>query len=369
MVKKKILIVSASFYPENSPRSFRTTELAKEFARQGHDVTVFFPLKETDYSSFKTENNLKIKSLGNLKWRSIKLKGGRIELLFRRAIRRGLQLLIEWPDIELMFKVAKTLKDEHGYDLLISIAVPYPIHWGVAKARGNRNRIAGCWVADCGDPYMGDKTDSFRKLFYYKYVEKWFCRRTDFITVPFDKAKYAYYPEFHDKIKTIPQGFTLDNRKFPDYKKSSDYPVFAYAGRIIPGKRDPGAILNFLSTCKKNFKFIIYTPQPEFFFPFKKILNGKIDIRENVQRGELLEALASMDFLINFDNNTPFQLPSKLIDYAITGRPVLNVTADTDFSLLLEFLDGNYSGKMRLESPSHFDIKMVSKKFICLLNS
>jgi len=36
MERKKILIVSASFYPENSPHSFRTTELTKEFARQQH---------------------------------------------------------------------------------------------------------------------------------------------------------------------------------------------------------------------------------------------------------------------------------------------------------------------------------------------
>ena len=34
----KILIVSGFFYPQNTPRAFRTTELAKEFARLGHDV-------------------------------------------------------------------------------------------------------------------------------------------------------------------------------------------------------------------------------------------------------------------------------------------------------------------------------------------
>ena len=34
------LLVSVSFYPENSPRSFRATELAKELCRQGHKVLV-----------------------------------------------------------------------------------------------------------------------------------------------------------------------------------------------------------------------------------------------------------------------------------------------------------------------------------------
>ena len=43
MDKKRILIISSAFYPFNSPRSFRTTELAKEFARRGHQVKVITP--------------------------------------------------------------------------------------------------------------------------------------------------------------------------------------------------------------------------------------------------------------------------------------------------------------------------------------
>jgi len=360
---KKILIVSGRFYPAISPRAYRATELAKELARQGHEVTVCFPTEGRDYSPYEIENNLKIINLGPLKWKGIRLKGRSIELSIRRAIRRGLQLLLEWPVIEIMFKVAKKLKHENGFDLLISIAVPHPIHWGVAMARKNDKKIADCWIADCGDPYMGDTTDSFRKIFYFKYVEKWFCRKADFITIPFEGARSAYYPEFHDKIRIIPQGYQLDNLNIPEYKKVFDYPVFAYAGTFIPGKRDPGPMLNFLSTCYMEFRFVVYTSQPGILTPFKGILGEKLEIRESTQREELLVSLSEMDFLINLDNNTHTQLPSKLIDYAITGRPVLNITSKTDFSDLLEFLNGNYRSKMDLESPMNYDIRVVAKKF------
>jgi glycosyltransferase involved in cell wall biosynthesis len=360
---KKILIVSASFYPENSPRSFRTTELAKEFSRQGHDVTVYKPTSGRDYSSFENEHRLKIKNLGELKWKEIELKGGQIEFMVRRVIRRVLMLLFEYPDIELMFKTSKILKTEHGYDLLISIAVPYPIHWGIAKVRSDKCKIADCWVADCGDPYMGDTTDSFRKLFYFKYIEKWFCRKADYMTIPFDGARSAYYPEFHDKIRIIPQGFRLDNLNIPEYRKAFDYPVFAYAGGFIPGKRDPGPLLNFLSTCNRKFKFVVYTSQDGILLPAKKSLKEKLEIRGIIPREELLTVLSGMDFLINFDNNTHTQLPSKLIDYSITGRPVLNINSETDLSVLLEFMDGNYSRKMNLEPPDNYDIRVVAEKF------
>ena len=331
MDRKRILIVSASFFPENSPRSFRTTELAKELSRQGHSITVCFPTKGNDYSIFESKHNLMIKNLGDLKWKGIDLKGDGRVLILRRGIRRVLLLLFEWPDIELMFRVSKILQNEHGYDLLISIAVPYPIHWGVAKARTKANKIADKWIADCGDPYMGDTADSFRKLFYFKYLEKWFCRKADFITVPFDGAKSAYYPEFRDKIKIIPQGLRLDNLNIPEYKKEFNYPIFAYAGGFIPGKRDPGKLLEFLSECNREFKFVIYTSQESILIPYKKVLAEKLEIRKKIPREELLAVLSRMDFLINLDNNTHTQLPSKLIDYAIAERPVLNINSKTDF--------------------------------------
>jgi hypothetical protein len=147
---KRVLIVSGAFFPNISPRSYRTTELAKELARQGHDVTVIIPSTGIDYLSFENEHRVKIKSIGALRCKDIELKGGKIEVILRRIIKRILKMLIEWPDIELAFRVKKVLQTEISYDILISIAVPYPIHWGVAGAIGIKREITKCWIADCG---------------------------------------------------------------------------------------------------------------------------------------------------------------------------------------------------------------------------
>ena len=88
---------------------------------------------------------------------------------------------------------------ETGYDLLISVAVPYPIHWGIARIRTKGNKMGKIWVADCGDPYYGCKTDSFKKMFYFKYIEKWFCRKTDYISVP----KSNGYQSLHTGLTNI----------------------------------------------------------------------------------------------------------------------------------------------------------------------
>ena len=371
MDAKKILIVSRSFYPMNSPRSFRTTELVKEFARQGHDVTLL-TLKNDEYHlPFEEEWGVKIKDLGPLRFPKVELNGSNGGLrIIKRIVRRGLHLLFEYPDIELMYRVKEALLKEKDYDLLISIAVPHPIHWGVAWARSKDDSIAGTWVADCGDPYMGAKLDSFNKLFYFKYFEMFFCKNADHITVPLESAREGYFPEFKDKIKVIPQGFDFEAIEIDQSAYvSHDVPTFAYAGGFIPGGRDPRAFLEYLVSLDMEFKFIVYTKNTDLVHPFLKKANGRIEIRDYIPRPELLKTLSKMDFLVNIENESSLMMPSKLIDYYLTGRPVLNISGTSLVTdNVNQFLNGVYHKKYEYEDIDQFRIEKVCKKFISLCN-
>src|SRR5690606_8098316 len=74
MVTKNILILSRTFYPENSPRSFRTTELAKELARQEHGVTVLLPanVKSSEMLDFAMQHHIKLEFYQPLVWKGLK---------------------------------------------------------------------------------------------------------------------------------------------------------------------------------------------------------------------------------------------------------------------------------------------------------
>ena len=365
--KKKILIVSRSFYPMNSPRSFRTTELVKEFARIGHDVTLLTPKNKDSHPEFEREHEVKIKDIGQPSLpRPDISNGSRVGILFKRVLRRGLYQLFEYPDIQWMFKTKKALKDESGYDLLISIAVPHPIHWGVAKAWRKKNPVARTWIADCGDPYMGARLDTFNKLFYFEYFEKDFCRKADFITVPIEEAKEGYYPEFRDKIRVIPQGFNFEEVNVNTGRTTNNgVPEFAYAGGFIPGGRDPREFLDYLVKQQKPFKFIIYTKNKGMIEPFLDKADGKIEIRDYIPRKELLYKLSTMDFLVNFENDTQLQMPSKLIDYYLAGRPVLNVpSGKINRSDVDQFLDGNYQAKVQFNDVDRYRIGNVCRQFL-----
>jgi hypothetical protein len=358
-------LVTNAFFPEISPRSYRATELAKEFCRQGHEVIVISKFRDHNYSEFLAECPINLKMWARSKFPEIPQPQNGIMSVINRLTSRILSVLFEYPGIEDMFRVRKNLRIEEGYDLMISFAVPYPVHWGVAWSRRRNHRIAEVWVADCGDPYMGDILDTFRKSFYFGYMEKWFCRKADYISIPIETAKSAYYKEFHEKIKIIPQGF---NFEIPKNKSvMNDMPTFAYAGSFIPGARDPEQLMKYLFCLDIPFRFFVFTNQSELLNEFREKLKGKLIISDYIARGELMKLMNTMDFLVNFDNNTNLNSPSKLIDYAITGRPVLNIEKVFKSEYLLEFLKGDYRNKMQLPDPEVYHIKRISNDFLNLL--
>lgn len=359
----KILIISGTFYPRNSPRSFRTTELAKEFSRLGHDVTVMIPNLNYDYSAFAKTYPMHFRYFDEF---PEKRKFVGITII-DRVIFHYLHWLRAYPSLRNKKRVKKAVNNESGYDLLITIAVPHYIHWAVGKLYDQGKRMASIWLADCGDPFMLADSGAKKPPFYFKKLEKRWCKLCNYIVVPTETSYMGYYPEFKDKIRVIPQGFNFENTVLPEYKKN-DIPTFAFAGRLIPGKRDPKMLLEFLSHLDKPFRFVAYGANTKpFMEPYKEKLGEKICIEDPIPRDQLLMVLSQMEFLINIGNGTKVQTPSKLIDYTLTKRPILTIESnDIKKDILLEFLDGNYEHKDADIDISKYDIHNVAQQFLNL---
>lgn len=366
MDKKKILIVSRAFYPIIAPRAFRATELAKEFARQGHNVTVLTHKRDFNYNEFSKQYGLTIKDFVNGSWHDFPAK----DSLFLKIFRKLLNYFFIYPDIQLTPLLIKALKEEYGYHLIISIAVPYPVHWGVAIAKRKNKQLAEVWIADCGDPFMGNKESKLIYPFYFRLIENWFCKKPDFLTVPISEAIQAYPLSCQHKIKVIPQGFQFDVLKSPTCIVKGPYPIFAYAGALSKGVRDPSQLLDYLCTLtNREFKFIIYTQSLSVVASYSNKLGDKFEIRDYVPREQLLSELGMVDFLVNIENRDNVQSPSKLIDYAITQKPILSINPNVlNETVVSEFLDGDYSNKLVIENIEQYNIENVAQQFINLLN-
>ena len=201
------------------------------------------------------------------------------------------------------------------------------------------------------------------------YLEKKFCRLADYITVPFKGAIQAYYSEFHHKIKVIPQGFNFFDKSDFDGKKLSEKDGiirFIYAGSFIPKFRDPGLFMELLSEIKKDFIFTVFTNNDSLLEPYKENLGSKLVVKNYVTRVRLFEEMLKVDFLVNFDNNVTGQLPSKLIDYGMTGKPILNITKTTNLNDVKRFFNEDFENALEIDNLDNYRIENVVKQFLSL---
>lgn len=366
----KIVIVSQNCYPYISPRANRATELAKEFACQGHEVILYALLGNLDYSQFEIKTGVKVKSLGVSRLGLFNNENKRRNNILLKVLKRLFGRILNFPKIELASMTNRVLKCERTMDLLITIAQPHAIHWGGAKFRRNNRKAVGCWIADCGDPFMLNPFVNYP--WYFKYVEKEWCNNCDYIAVPIESAKEAYYPEFLPKIIIIPQGFDFSVSYGKDYHPNV-IPTFAYSGLFYVDKRDPLRFLDYLCTLKQDFRFVVYTNDNQFyaetfhFEEYKKALGDKLIINPFIPHEELMIKLSQMDFLINIKNNSGVQQPSKLIDYALSGRPILEISSSfAEKEAFEEFIQGDYHQAVIVENINQYDIKNVVKSMLAL---
>lgn len=365
----KILIISGYFFPTITPRSFRTTELVKELTRRNHDVTVCVPNVNYSYDGFEAQYRCKVQYISV---NSLDLSLPKGKDLISRGVRYLYSLIFkytQYPYIKLCKYIPQLASKLEGhYDLLISVAAPHPIHWGVSKLMKQNMKLADVWIADCGDPFMGDSVNN--NPFYFKSHEMEFCARANFITVPIAEAIEAYYSPFRDKIRVVPQGF--DFTPFENIEKEyvkREVPTFAYAGSLYRGYRDLTSLVNYLATKKEDFLFVLYSKRGVLVDSYKKILGDRMKILTQIPREELIKELSKMDFLVNIENKSSIQLPSKLIDYGLTKRPILSVSNNLNESLVDEFLKGNYLAKLDIGDLSEYDIKNVVDSFLNLYNT
>lgn len=364
----KIVLISKNCYPYLSPRAHRTTELAKAFVKLGHEVIVYSLLGNYDYSDFSKNTGIKFKNLGESKYGVVDNTGYYNRNIFYRIFGRIVgRKYFEFPLIELKSMVQRALKSESKIDYLITVAHPYPIHWGVASYIDKNTDKIKFWVADCGDPYMRNPFSI--PPFYFKYLEKRWCKRCNYITIPIESAVNGYYPEFRYKIRIISQGFDFEDIKLLRYEQKT-IPTFAFAGLIYKKLRDPSRFLQYLSKQNFDFKFIVYSQKSDIFDNFKSILGEKLEVRDYIPRELLLTELSKMDFLINIQNNSTVQQPSKLIDYALTQRPILNITSEFgEMNTFDEFIKNNFTNQLIVKDIQQYNIINVANKFLSLMRN
>lgn len=388
-----ILISSYYFYPELTPRAFRTTELVKEFCKLGHKVTLYLPQKDCFRESMFEIDNLRIiysnschtqNETNNVEnnERQIARKQG-LKKLFAKVIPKILKDIIrafdEWKmlyffpiqDKEYIKSLTTALiRDETLYDLFISIALPIAPHIAAIKAirRNPVLRSTPVKVAEYGDPFSRRKPPMF---WGYLLVDFIIGLKFNYISVPTDKAVNSFALFKRRKyIKVIPQAFDLSEYKIKKYTKNK-LPTFAYAGCFYEKLRNPSSFFEYISHGNFAYIFYVYTISSSrdtrlILDKFKNVMGGRLIVKYDIDRKDIITQLSGCDFLLNFENASETQVPSKLIDYALAKRPICSIsTSNYSNTIFEEFLQGNYSNQIIINIDD-YDIKKVAKQFLRL---
>lgn len=370
---KKVLIISHFFYPEITPRAFRTTELVKGFCKKGWSVDLIVPNKK-----IYKENNFNLDNLKLLFAEGAELKheANRKNSLNKTSkIKAFIKKILYYffpPEIYIYYSkgITQRIKETNEkYDKIVSISHPLSIHLSLAIASIWNKKIRNTQkIAEFSDPpFKGNYNSVFIANLLYIV---WFSKLFDLFVVPVKEAvpKFKCFKEI-TKIRVIPQGVFFEEFKTCPYKKNR-IPHFSYAGSFYKELRDPSYFFEFLKGIDNEFRFDLYLPQENYFKPkildYANQIKGEIRIFDFLPRQELISVLSKNDFLINFDNENASMLPSKLIDYAITKRPILSFNKlSFDSEIFMQFMQHNYTHQVKIDLKK-YDMLQITDEFINL---
>ena len=264
---------------------------------------------------------------------------------------------VYWPDFACLWyfsalRKAKYLLMTGKYDKLFTVSIPFICH--MVGLNINKHNPGMLWVMDIGDPfYILDATPInnykiYRKLNYL--IEKKIISCADIISVTTEDLAKIYrnvFPESSKKIYVIPPLISLPKNNIdigcPIFPKKGMIKL-AFIGTLYEAIRSPKFLLrifrkllqtSFGDKLEMHFFGRIHDCS-DFFELYKDLLYNKIFIHGLVDHNIALRAIREADFLINIGNDTSYQLPSKIVEYMSSGKPIVNlISSSKDSSLLI----------------------------------
>lgn len=363
-----VVLLSSFFYPKIHPRAFRATELAKEFVRQGNnvDVVTMNTVDGFNYEAYEKEYNISITHLNIFKRDGTAAMAGsnNAPKRWKRWFRFCVNYFLCGRMFQYTYQIYHALLKQsclERADMVIALSTPFYIHHGLSRyiKKKGKNFVA---VADSGDPFYYSKQGKL--AIWFKYIEKDVYKQMDYLTIPTANAIPLYSPLIPEsKIRIIPQGFDMSHLNL--YKGNFGKKIkIAYAGVFYWDIRNPEFLFEYLENTESDYELNLFMRYKDATFEQEvqkyPNLRDRLVINYNVPHDELIYTLSTMHFLINIENLSNTQMPSKLIDYGMTGRPILSCN-EKNFrkDVMDQFMNGNYSSQYNVQLDDYNIINIV----------
>jgi len=338
--KRKILVVTHQYIPHVSPRTTRWKLIIDDLTKRGHEVTVVTGTKQLDeekniiYVGNKSSSSV----VTQMREKSNNLSESNfIKRFFYKFLKKIYRIIVKtfaWPDYSMFWLISiyrNRKKINIDYDLIVSVSLPFSSHIA-AYILNKKNKKK--WIMDVGDPYTLKKDAPENNTILYGYLNKYYENKfyslASKIIFTHEDAMSAHIDYFGiEKEKTF-IGNPISNFKEELFSRSLEYnynslPIkFGYFGVFTKGVRSPK---NFMQYFKNIEDIQIHWYVNDDSKNEIIIHNNDLDsiFHSLVSRDEALKLMSdSFHCLVSIGNLNSTQLPSKVIEYISTGKPVIH---------------------------------------------
>lgn len=365
----RLLVISFSYRPALNARAFRWTALAEKLAADGARVdvvTAWVP----GAPERETVNGVRVHRAG---WRCLERMRVRLQrqrtgartaadagtASAPRRLLAGLRNLlvvhvwrnIYWPDTSVLWyfparSLAASLVNSEAYDAVVSVA---PTFTAVLVGRhATRNGRKTRWIMDLGDPFSLQEESPPNNAALYgalnRFVERRALRAAAAVSVTNEATRELYasaFPESAHKLTVIPPLLSV-----PEAAAASPFPNqenvlrLVFVGTLYKGLRAPDFLIRaFAALVERNtgphLELHFYGDSSacgESFAALPDLIGRHVFLQGVVDRRVVAAAIEHGDVLVNIGNATTHQLPSKLVEYVASGKPILNIARTSEDS-------------------------------------
>lgn len=368
-MKKKILIITYDFFPDNSPNTYRWLNVLKEWKEKTNIEIFVISSQKNNFENYEEHDGIYIYRTQNsiLKILNKKLKNHNIQPVQQDDIKKGKSIVriiydLTWtnfyfPDFAFLwqkpaYKMAEKLIAEKNIHNVITVSWPFSDHVVGYKLKKKYNIN---WIADTIDPfYLSSAVNNaslYRKI--NKLYENKILSKANAISLLTDKLKKKYseiYPSLRDKI-------TVNHNVFvpytiPENQKSieKNSTVLVFVGTLSPITRSPESLLSIFDGLvklnmdnDKNLELHLYGNLESCandFIKYDYLIGKNLFLHNFTSREKITRILQNADAVVNIGNKNAFQEPSKIVEYVFLKKKILNICSifdDTSKEMLVNY--------------------------------
>lgn len=335
---KKIVFMLGNYTPKLSANGMCVKALIDELK---NDNEIYVICYGDDYREF-CEDNVKFYTIPSNRCLTNKFYSGKVGGLKRKFF------LLKTCFVEPPYPISGFEMAKRYYRRLNEILSLEPIDIVVSVVHPVDSAIALMNVKDKTvkkivyelDALVDDKylKTGWRKFFLRRNVKLEADIHKNADMVLFLKSHQNYISTIANENKFIPVDIPLINEHYYNAIRSNlkisvaekDIPTIVYAGSLSSCVRSPEYILRLLYELynrKTKFNAVFYSRGcSEQISLYSQKTEGMIERKDYVSSSKLIDVYGNADFLLNIGNLAPETLPSKLVQYISTGKPIIHIS-------------------------------------------